>query len=67
MTSSAGLGAGVMAPVIRPPMAADSSAEQAMQRPVVSGVSVRQCGQTIGFAAAGAPETARGCQLSCRD
>ena len=37
-------------------MAAESSAEQAMQRPVVSGVSVRQCGHTIGFAAAGVPE-----------
>ena len=60
VTSSDGLGAGVIAPVISPPSDADSSAEQAIQRPVVSGVSVRHCGQTIGFAAAGAAGTAGG-------
>src|SRR4249919_124794 len=56
VTSRDGLGAGVIAPVISAPIDADSSAEQAIQRPVVSGVSVRHCGQTIGFAAAGRPE-----------
>jgi hypothetical protein len=39
------------------PSSADSSAEQAMQRPVVSGVSVRHCGHTItGVAAERSPK-----------
>ncbi len=41
-------------------MTAESSAEQAMQRPVVSGVSVRQRGQTMDSQQRGRPRMASG-------